>query len=486
MRRSAHIYIVSKCLGWEVRPQRGALTSALLTLSLILSLCMPMFVHAEAPRTLEVSPAVIDEKAKQRDIIKESITITNTSQRPLNLFPAVEDVNVQNGDQTFAYGRNADERSDSLANWIELSRGTIFLQPGESKTIPFVIHVNMNAVPGLYHAAVTFTDGGTRDETNNKNPDGLASVNVEVQADIRETMELQKFSVDRFVFSGDDVLFNYIVNNNGNQDLVPSGDIRIYDRRGEEVATVDVNKDGKPIGQGQSAQLASVWSAVQGFGQFKAMITVNYGKAQTASVQDTMYFWIIPWKQILGILTATIITMVILALYFHRWFEERHLNKLAIAGLLKLSPSSTAVIAQIPHFAPPPPRPKPPVPPPKIEVAKEPKEHLIIRVVENIVIAWRLFTTFKQRGRLTPSDIANERALAMPKRSSVPQPHSAPVHAPQSAANVSHHVAGVEAEWHSSRGEDAASGETIDLKSFRPSRLEVVNEGHVVNLKRSV
>jgi len=208
--------------------------------------------------------------------------------------------------------------------------------------------------------------------------------------------------------------------NNGNQNLQPSGDIRIYNRRGEEVATVDVNKDGKSVSPEQTAQLASVWSGVNGFGQYKALITVNYGKTQTASVQDTVFFWIVPWKQLLGLFTITIIAMVALGLYFHRWFEEQHLNKLAIAGLLKTHPVTAAAVASATAYMPqfpavpmhaPPKRP----PPPKLEERKEPKERIVVRVVENVVIAWRLFTTFKRSGRITPKDIAQERAATMPQ-----------------------------------------------------------------------
>lgn len=435
-------------------------------LLVLLVLSAPFLALAEAPRTLQVSPAVIDEKVKQRDIIKQSVTIQNVSGRPLNLFPAVEDVNPQNGDQNFSYAGDSIARSDSLANWIELSRGVIQLSPGETKTVPFVIKINMNAVPGTYHAAITFTDGETRDGTLSKAPNGTVTLNVEVQADIKEDLQLEKFSTERVAFSGDDVLFNYVVQNIGNQDLKPAGDIRIYDRRGREVATVDVNRDGKSVGPDQTTQLASVWSAVNGFGQYKALITVNYGKSQVASVQDTIYFWIIPWKQILGLLTITAITIIVLALYFHKWFEERHLNRLAMAGLLKTHPATAAAIATatsyIPRFQ------TAPVPPPKkvesmtTTVKKEPSERIVVKLAENIVIAWRLFVTFKRSGRLTPEDIAQKKLIqSQPSVQSVEIPIAQHVNLP-SAPHI----------------------QTVDLKSILPQSKEVVHEGHIVNLKK--
>jgi hypothetical protein len=477
---------------WNLYSARASLSRLGIAVVMLVAM-VPLYAHAAAPKVLQTSPAVIDQKVKQRDIIKQSIILQNVGERPLKLFPAVEDINPENGDQSFGYAGNADARSDSLANWIELSRGVIELAPGESKTVPFIIHINMNAVPGQYHAALTFTDGGTRDETQNKLPSGSVAVNVEVQADIQEDLQLLKFTTNRMAFSGDDIIFNYQVENTGNQDLQPSGDIRIYDRRGQEVATIDVNKEGKSVSPKQMAQLASSWGAASGFGQFKALITVNYGRSQTAAVTDTIFFWIVPWKQILGIFTTTLIALVVLALYFRQWFEERHLNKLAVAGLLNAHPATAAAIASVPHFPPPqalPPKPiRQPADGPIRQLADQPaKERIVVRVAQNIVIAWRLFTTYKRSGRLTPEDIAAQKKV-FPK----PDEHQktpAAAHAPA----LTPHIDTVQAEWHSSHTAHHphstaphAHGDTVDLKKHRKSETtHQTGPGHVVNLKNKL
>ncbi len=320
--------------------------------SLVFFLCASVLFSIIPARTLAqtsdiaVTPAVIDEKGKPRDILKQTITLTNTSDHVIGLFPTVEDVNPANGDQSFDRAQNSAELSDSLANWIELSRGVVTLGPGEQKEIPFIIRINLNAVPSTYHAHITFSTGETRMEAEAHRPLVTVAVNLEVQADIKEVMQLNKFTADNVVFTGDDVLFNYQLQNIGNQELEPRGEIRIYDRKGQEVAAIDVNREGRVVSPDQVAQLASVWSAANGFGKFKALLSVNYGRGQTASVQDTVFFWIIPWKQLLGLLIGSMVAIIILALYFHKWLEERHLGKLAHAGLLKIEE-----FAHIPHRA---------------------------------------------------------------------------------------------------------------------------------------
>jgi hypothetical protein len=291
------------------------------------------FAHAvQQTPELDVTPVVIDEKGKPRDILKQTIKIVNTSERKLNLYPSVNDVHKTEGEQEFVAAQTGDDKKESLANWIELSRGVIDLGPGEEKEIPFVIRINVTAVVGSYHAAISFSEGGARSDAEARPALGEVMVNVEVQDDVKEIMQLNKFGTDSFFLSGDDILFSYSVENIGNQELQPKGEVRIYNRRGEEVAAVPVNSDGKTISPSQMAQLASVWNGAEGFGRFKAFLTVDYGKVQTASVQDTVYFWIVPWKQLLMLVVVTALMLLVFAFYFHRWFEARHLAKLAHAG----------------------------------------------------------------------------------------------------------------------------------------------------------
>lgn len=292
---------------------------------------------------LSIEPVVIDEKGQARDIIKQTITIVNTSERKLQLYPSVNNVHVADGKQEFVSAVDSDDRAASLANWIELSRGVIELGPGEEKVIPFVIRINMNAIPDAYHAKIAFGDGSSRSAAEG-NILASVMVNLEVMADVKEIMQLNKFATENFFFSGDDVLFNYQLQNIGNQELQPRGEIRIYNRRGEEVASVGVNDDGKAFAPDQVAQLASVWSAVDGFGRYKAFLSVDYGQGQGASVQDTVFFWIIPWKQLLALFIISLIAIIFFALYFHKWFEHHHFGKLAAAGMIK-HPAGVAPMA---------------------------------------------------------------------------------------------------------------------------------------------
>lgn len=308
---------------------RMRITQSFLIWLLIAILAVPLFSSAQTSGDFSFTPVLIDEKAKPRDILKQTLTIVNTSNRKLNLYPAVNDISPEEGQQGFVSAQDGTERAASLANWIELSRGVIELSPGEEKTIPFVIRVNLTALPGTYHAYISFYEGGTREAAEQSTALGKITVNLEVEADVKEVLQLNSFFSDNIFFAGDDVLFKYQLENIGNRNLQPKGDIRVYDRKGKEVATVDVNAEGKTISPDEMSQLASVWSAASGFGRYKAFINVDYGDSQKASVQDTVYFWIIPWQQLVGMLTASLIAIIFLALYVHRSLDARYHAKFA-------------------------------------------------------------------------------------------------------------------------------------------------------------
>jgi hypothetical protein len=280
---------------------------------------------------LDVTPVVIDDKAKARDILKRSITIQNTSNRKLELYPSVNNVRPADGTEAFVSAQGSEDRADSLANWIELSRGVVEINPGEEKTIQFIVRVAPNAIPGVYHASITLGTGSDRASAESRAPLATVTINVEVGEDVKEFMQLNKFTTDKLFFSGDDVLFNYNLENIGNQELLPKGEIRIYNRKGEEVASVEVNPESKKFSPDQMLQLASAWNAATGFGKYKAYLNVDYGSNQVASVQDTVYFWIVPWQQLLALIIAALVAVVALAIYYHRWLEDQHRVKFGLA-----------------------------------------------------------------------------------------------------------------------------------------------------------
>ena len=424
--------------------------------AVVIALLLPFsLAFAQDAAPLTVSPVVIDEKAKARDILKQTVILKNNSDRKLSVYPSVNDIDPSAGEEGFVSAQDSEDRSASLANWIELSRVVIELEPGAEKEVPFVIRVNMNAVANTYHAQITFAEGGDRNSAESRGSLARVTVNLEVQADIKELLQLNKFITDNVFFSGDDVLFNYQLENIGNQELLPRGEIRIYNRKGEEVASIPVNGDSKTISPENMTQMASVWSAVQGFGKFKAFLTIDYGKTQTASVQDTIYFWIIPWQQLLAVFVGSLIAVIVSAFYFHRYLERRHVP--VVAG----------VAAPLPEAAAPTDWMK------KDPLWKRLSRPVMYPVSASLSLIMRVVPKRRAKIPTEPAPMPAVAAAPTPPPAAVATPTPAPAQAqPAPVAPVAH---------------------TIDLKRARPAAPDIPaskpasiaeNHGHVINLKR--
>ena len=293
------------------------------TYALLLVFCLFVFAlippaPAVAGSSVTLTPAVTDEKAKARDTLNESVTITNNTNRMMELYPVVDNVSSQDGSQSFTDPSKAD-LSSSLANWILFTRAAIDLKPGEKRSIDYTIQVNLAAKPGIYHARILFPEGPNRAAAEaNVHQASAVEVNVEVQADNKDAIQLTRFAPDKTFFFRSPVSLSYHIENIGNQPEQPTGEITIYDRQGKEVASIPVNKNDTTILPDGSLTLASIWQAAGGLGQYKARIDLEYGNGQK-SLQDIALFWVLPWQKIVLMLLAFIAlaSAIISILYYH-------------------------------------------------------------------------------------------------------------------------------------------------------------------------
>ncbi len=277
-----------------------------------------------------VSPLIFDEKAKQRDILKESIGVMNNSvTRSINLYAFVNNINPAEGVEGFQNASDAD-LGKSLANWIEISRGAIDLMPGEKREIPLLIQVNLRASAGMYHAFISFSEGSTRAEAEKNLGKGISvAVNVEILDDAKEVLELKSFVPAHTFVTGKIASFMYDIQNVGNRPLAPRGQVRIFNRSGEEVAALDINQEGDSLGPNISSQLASAWDAGSRFGRYKALLDVEYGDKQRGTLQDTVFFWLIPWKEMLAVFLSFGVIVFSLVLYWYNNYIIGRRQKLA-------------------------------------------------------------------------------------------------------------------------------------------------------------
>lgn len=266
----------------------------------ILFLIFLLFPGVLLARDVSITPAILNFKAGPRDILEETITVKNLTGHRLDVYASVNNVDPEEGKKEFE-SIVGEESAGSLANWIRVSRQVIELEDNEEREIPIEIRVNLRANPGTYHAIISFSSGSNRLEAERgaRIRGEQLTINVEVLEDIRERLQLGTFTSDKVFFSGPEVALSFNLENIGNRALTPTGEVHIYDRRGRELASIPANELNTEITPNNNTQLGAVWNATGNFGRYKAFLDVEYGSNQQGTVNDTVYFWVIPWQRIL-------------------------------------------------------------------------------------------------------------------------------------------------------------------------------------------
>jgi hypothetical protein len=300
-------------------------TCTRLIVTLLLSGCSFGVAHAQE---VSVSPFILDYKAEARTIEHATLTLTNASGGRVDVYPTVNNISVgENGGIDEFISPSMSDRTSSLSSWLEISRRTIELEAGQTTTIDLTLKVNPTPTPGTYHALVSFPTGSNRDEAEAKVRAGSAKgviVNVTIEDTSNELMSLSRFSIERFITSPENSGASYLVENTGDTDMKPSGDIIIYNRRGEEVASIPVNPENVTVRPGESRTFTAPVPVEGLIGKYKAYLTLQYGNTQRAQLQDADFFYAVPWKKLIALFGGLLLVALALSLLIHRRFATAY------------------------------------------------------------------------------------------------------------------------------------------------------------------
>ncbi len=291
---------------------------------LIVAVCIGGTVIAQEELGIEVSPYVIDEKAHAKDILEYDIILKNNYNHKVDLYAIVNDILPEEGNKDFDYGA---DKSISLSKWINIKRGVIELFSGEEKKIPLKIKVNLSAKPGRYHAVIIFSQGTNRTqaelEAKKKNQPKVL-INIEVEKEIIEKAQIDYFAPIKNVFFKAPVLFSLELKNLGNKEIVPKGYINIYNRKGKEVATLDLNINNNTISPAETKSFTIDWKPEKLSGRFKAKLNIFYGVNEDKILQDIVYFYYLPWQRVVIFVAFIFLIVIILTVFLFRKTYHHH------------------------------------------------------------------------------------------------------------------------------------------------------------------
>jgi len=278
---------------------------------------------------LMVAPMLIDREAEAREILTEQITLTNQTERKIEVYATVNEISVDSSGEIKEFVSPVmTDRTDTVTSWVEISRGRIEMNPGETVTVPLTIRIHPYAKPGDYHVFIGFVPGSKRFEAEATALAGDAEgviVKVSLKDKTNELLRISGFLIDRFVASKENRTIDIEVENSGDVVTAPSGEIIFYNSRGEEMSSLPVNTEGVSVQPGEKKTIKTEIPFYNEYGRFKANLTLRYGEGQKAAVFDTTQFYMIPFHLMLVIIVVILVLSVVITFLIRRaFYDELH------------------------------------------------------------------------------------------------------------------------------------------------------------------
>jgi hypothetical protein len=206
----------------------------------------------------------------------------------------------------------------SLKDYLKPELMEFVLQPGDRVTLPVTITIPQDAVPGGLYGSVIVTSEEVIQpgEAPKEVIAGQLPIKsriavlyfIRVAGPVEEEGNLENFKTDRKIYWNTDkpVSFSYSFINNGNVYLNPFGRLVITNLYGATVDNIEVNSSY--VLPSSTRNNVIDWGKKLGIGRYKATLTLNRGYLDKEDVQDvqTIVFWILPWKVIVGFVVGSI------------------------------------------------------------------------------------------------------------------------------------------------------------------------------------
>jgi hypothetical protein len=210
----------------------------------------------------------------------------------------------------------------TLAEWITLSSEPFVIQPEQSAVIPFTVVVPERAAPGGHFAAIMV---GTKPPKL----DGTIKVAtsqivtslffVKVAGDVTEDGSVREFRVIKKIVDTPKADFEVRFENKGNVHVQPQGEIVITNMWGKERGIIPINHQthfGNVL-PNSVRKFDFSWKGEYSFsdiGRYKADLTLAYGDGDKKFVTSGTYFYIIPIKA--GLILITSLVLLIICIRF--------------------------------------------------------------------------------------------------------------------------------------------------------------------------
>lgn len=299
---------------------------------------IPFFVNAA---NLDIRPFLIDEVVEPRQYLSEQVTLVNNKPHKVYVYATVNEITVDNeGEIKEFVSPIMTDRTNTATSWVEITRGRIELEPGESQTVDLGFRIHPSAEPGEYHMFIGFGSASKRHEVETAamagDLDGVL-VKLTIEDESVEYLRIAGFQVERFVTNDESRKVQIELENLGDVDATPAGEIIFFTSNGEEMDAIEVNAESLIVPPGETVTITSEIPFSNQLGRFKANLALQYGEKQKASLYDTTQFFMMPLHIIILMLLVAVLLALLIFFLLHRalQYKEDHEEGIELPFMVK-------------------------------------------------------------------------------------------------------------------------------------------------------
>lgn len=293
----------------------------------ILLATLAVFVFASDSFTafagVAIQPIIIEESVQPRDAITREVSLTNESDTRTNVYATVNEITLgPNGLIKEFEAPVMSDRTQTVTSWIEVSRGRITIDPGETVTVPVTFRINLNAKPGEYYAYIGFVPTNKRPTAEAialaGDADGIV-VNLDVISTATESFSVNAVDTSRLLIDNSTAQIAVALSNDGDLPIAPVGEVIFYNARGLEVGAVDLNDSRYEIPAGENTVFTLPIDIPDNFGRYRATVNVAH---ENVSILDSTEFYHLPLPMLLLLFGALIGLSLIFTFLIKRSLNE--------------------------------------------------------------------------------------------------------------------------------------------------------------------
>jgi hypothetical protein len=285
-------------------------------------------IFAQQSLPLAVYPAKQDVKVQNGEFVRAQIQFRNQSEKPVYGTIKVADFIINDKDGTPQLIEKSPAPKYGAANWITLPYSEITIPPNDFVSIDMSINVPLDVTTCGNYALVYFEPN--LNASGVKSNAGGSAISTKIGGIINlensnnnciESASISDISYNNFQEYGP-IKVSYDVANAGNIHLLPSGLIQLADFFGNTVEQKKIKEDRifPETIRTYDSELGSKWL----FGKYKIALRANYGSGK--ALNSSIFVWIFPWRLTIVVILALIIIFFLLKEIYKKVIERE--NKL--------------------------------------------------------------------------------------------------------------------------------------------------------------